>query len=229
MGDTRSKVSHKKMKIVKHFRKLTHKTMMGRERYLRYRTDKIKHSLWLKTRKSNTNFITEYDNYILKKLQPGKTAIFNSTGYSLEHCIEDLTVIEEQPIVKKFYPKAIIVNDRNDIAHMFPNYFDNFVITNNRSDSWVKADILCSYMAEYRKSMKNDCLFFYSMRDTMFTVPPFNRLKVNHYDLFVDLAQKIEKVGFKCCESTIDFANGDGNENPDTTNGNIKYLFKCIK
>ena len=125
MGDTRSKVSHKKMKIVKHFRELTHKTMMGRERYLRYRTDKIKHSLWLKTRKSNTNFITEYDNYILKKLQPGKTAIFNSTGYSLEHCIEDLTVIEEQPIVKKFYPKAIIVNDRNDIAHMFPNYFDN--------------------------------------------------------------------------------------------------------
>ena len=41
--------------------------------------------------------------------------------------------------------------------------------------------------------------------------------------------KEIEKLGFKCIQSTMDFAKGDGNENPDTTNGNIKYFFKCIE
>ena len=215
------------MKIVKHYKELTPKTIDKKTAYLRYRVGKIKHELWLKSRKSNKVYLTSYDNYILGKLQPGATAIFGSAGYFLEDCVEDLTVIESQEIVKSFYPKAVIVKDRQEIGTLFPNKFNNFIVTNNRSDLWVDTNGLCSYIEQYKKSMQQDCLFFYSLRDTQFT--PWNRLKINHYEMFVGVAKEIEKLGFKCLESQMDFANGDGNENPDTTNGNIKYLFKCIK
>ena len=75
--------------------------------------------------------------------------------------------------------------------------------------------------------MAPGCLFFYSLRDTMWS--PWNRLKINHYKFFVDLAKQIEQIGFKCKQSQINFANGDGNENPDTIDGNIKFVFRCIK
>jgi len=215
------------MKIVKHYKELTPKTIDKKTAYLRYRVSKIKHELWLKSRKSNKVYLTSYDNYILGKLQPGATAIFGSAGYFLEDCVEDLTVIESQEIVKSFYPKAVIVKDRQEIGTLFPNKFNNFIVTNNRSDLWVDTNGLCSYIEQYKKSMQQDCLFFYSLRDTQFT--PWNRLKINHYEMFVGVAKEIEKLGFKCLESQMDFADGDGNENPDTTNGNIKYLFKCIK
>lgn len=215
------------MKIVKHYKELTPKTIDKKTAYLRYRVSKIKHELWLKSRKSNKVYLTLYDNYILGKLQPGATAIFGSAGYFLEDCVEDLTVIESQEIVKSFYPKAVIVKDRQEIGTLFPNKFNNFIVTNNRSDLWVDTNGLCSYIEQYKKSMQQDCLFFYSLRDTQFT--PWNRLKINHYEMFVGVAKEIEKLGFKCLESQMDFADGDGNENPDTTNGNIKYLFKCIK
>ena len=215
------------MKIVKHQNELKRKSMDQRTAYLRYRTGKIKHELWLKSRKSQHTYITEYDDYILKKLQKGQTAIFGSAGYFLEDCVDNLTVIEQEKKKKKFYPKAVIVDSRDKIGNMFQDRFDNFIVTNNRSDLWTDADGLCKHITAYRESMKNNCLFFYSMRDTQFT--PWNRLKINHYEMFIDLAKQIESLGFSCLESQMDFADGDGNENPDTTNGNIKYLFKCTK
>jgi hypothetical protein len=227
MGPTGSKILHSKMKIVKHYNELTRKTMDKKTEYLAYRVGKIKHELWLKSRKTNNVYLTSYDNHILEKLQPGATAIFGSAGYFLEDCIENLTVIETQKIVKSFYPKAVIVKGRDEIGRLFPKKFNNFIVTNNRSDLWVDKDGLCEHIKNYKRSMSDGCLFFYSMRDTQFT--PWNRLKINHYEMFIGLAKKIESLGFECVESKIDFANGDGNENPDTTNGNIKYIFKCTK
>jgi len=215
------------MKIIKHYSELQKKTMDFKRSYIGYRTDKIKHELWLKSRKSNETYITQYDEYILENLQAGNTGIFENAGYFLEDCIDNLKVIEQDEIVKTFYPKATIVKTRDQIGDLFPDYFDNFIVQKNPSDRWVDERGLCKYINEYKKAMKNGCLFFYSMRDTQFT--PWNRLKVNHYEMFIGLAKKIESLGFKCLESQMDFANGDGNENPDTTNGNIKYLFRCIK
>lgn len=215
------------MKIIKHYNELKIKKYDKKTAYLRYRTSKIKHQLWLKTRKSSKVYITPYDEYILQKIQIGKTGIFGSAGYYLEDCIKDLTVIEQDTIVKDFYPKAIIIKTRDEIGKLFPQYFDNFIVINNRSDLWVDTNGLCEHIKNYKKSMAEGCLFFYSLRDTQFT--PWNRLKINHYEMFVEVAKKIEKLGFKCLNSQMDFASGDGNENPDTTNGNVKYLFKCIK
>ena len=59
------------MKIIKHYTELTEKTQDKKIAYLKYRTGKVKHELWLKSRKSkSTVFITDYDNFILENLQP---------------------------------------------------------------------------------------------------------------------------------------------------------------
>jgi|TARA_A100001388_G_C28690633_1_gene461138 hypothetical protein len=216
------------MKIIKHYTELTEKTQDKKIAYLKYRTGKVKHELWLKSRKSkSTVFITDYDNFILENLQPGHTAIFGSAGYYLEDCIPNLVVIEKDEIVKTFYKKAVIVKQREELMTLFPKKFNNFIVCNNRSDMWCDVKGLCRHIEHYKKAMAKNCLFFYSLRDTQFT--PWNRLKENHYHFFINVAKEIEKLGFKCIQSTMDFAKGDGNENPDTTNGNIKYFFKCIE
>ncbi len=215
------------MKTIKQYADLTQIKNNDKIDYLKYRTGKIKHELWLKSRKSNSVYITSYDQCILDNLAEGQTGIFGSAGYYLEDCVKNLTVIEQKSIVKKFYPKAIIVKDRKDISKFFPKYFNNFIVTNNRSDMWCDAKTMINHIKNYKKAMAPGCIFFYSIRDTQFT--PWNRLKVNHYKMFVDLAKQIEQIGFECMQTQIDFAIGDGNENPDTTNGNIRYIFKCIK
>jgi len=215
------------MKIVRHYSELTKNTLDMKTAYLQYRTGRIKHELWLKSRKSNDVYITPHDDYIMNRLQPGSTAIFGSAGYHLEDCVDNLTVIEQNDIVKHFYPNAVIVKNRTEIGELFPKHFNNFVVTNNRSDLWTNAEGLCQYIKEYKKAMAKGCLFFYSLRDTQLT--SWNRLKINHYNVFIELAKEIEKLGFECLESQMDFANGDGNENPDTTNGNIKYFFRCTQ
>ena len=40
------------MKIIKHYTELTEKTQDKKIAYLKYRTGKVKHELWLKSRKS---------------------------------------------------------------------------------------------------------------------------------------------------------------------------------
>ena len=216
------------MKIIKHSSELTPRPLHKKTAYIRYRVSKRKHTLWLKSRKSKENvYLTPYDNYILDKMNPGATVIYASAGYFLEDCIDDLTVIETNPVVKDFYPKAIIVKEREQLGKLFPKKFDNFIVCNNRSDYWVDIEGTCRYIEQYKKCMNDNCLFFYSLRDTQFQ--SWNRLKINHYEMFVNLAKAIEKKGFRCLESKMEFANGDGNENPDNTNGNIKYIFQCIR
>ena len=208
--------------------------------YLRYRVGKLKHSFWLKSRKSATTvYVDEYDKHVLDNLQPGSTCYFGSAGYYVEDIVSDLTVIEKHSIVKKFYPKAIIVKHRSEIGSLYPNKFDNFVVMNNRSDLWATLypndlDIPClqSYFVEYKKAMKTGCKFFYSFRDTQ--IPCWNRLSNDHYDYFYNFGLSCEKIGLELLWHDIQFAEKnkqpDGSydilENPDSTNGNIKFIFE---
>lgn len=218
------------MRIIKHYSELAKKNNNDRINYIRYRVGNIKHKLWLKSRKdNNTVYIDSYDNYILENIQPGKTGIYGNAGYYLENLIDNLTVFENKEIVKTFYPKAIIVKQRKEIGEKFPKHFDNFIVTNHRGDLWVsRQELIDTHIKDYATAMSKGCLFFYTLRDTQIT--PWNRLKENHYNYFLKLAKDIEsQLGFQCLHTNIDFANGNGNESPDTTNGNIKFLFKCIK
>ena len=81
--------------------------------------------------------------------------------------------------------------------------------------------------------MKPNCLFFYSFRDTQ--IVDWNRLTIDHNVYFETFAKYIEKTyNLKLLWKDIKFItkikDGNGNydilENPDTTNGNIKFLFQ---
>ena len=201
--------------------------------YRRYRMGRLKHQLWLYNRKRNEIILDTHDKFILDNLQEGKTCVFGSAGYYLEDFISNLVVVEQWPIVKKFYPKAQIVNDRSEIAKQNGPVFDNFVVVNNRGDIWCELSVVEKHIASYVKAMKPGCLFFYSFRDTQ--IVGWNRLKQDHKEYFYNFAIDIEKkYNLNLLWHDIKFAikekDGAGNydiwENPDTTNGNIKYVFE---
>ncbi len=215
---------------------------INKHNYLRYRIGRLKHEFWLKTRKSKDKiYIDEYDQFIIKNIQSGNTCFFGSAGYYLDDAIQNLTVIEQHPIVKAFFPKAIIVKDRNEIGKLYPSYFDNFVVVNNRADLWATLyyndlgiPCLQTYFKNYMQAMKIGCKFFYSFRDTQ--IPNWNRFSQDHYDYFYNFALDCKELGLELLWHDIQFAskqkdnNGDYDilENPDTTNGNIKLLFEYV-
>ena len=152
---------------------------------------------------------------------------------SYRFIIPDLTVIEQWPIVKTFYPKAQIINDRSEIAKINGRIFDNFIVINNRGDIWCELSVVENHISKYVKAMKPGCLFFYSFRDTQ--IVDWNRLTIDHKIYFETFAKYIEKTySLKLLWKDINFVtktkDGNGNydifENPDTTNGNIKFLFQ---
>lgn len=200
--------------------------------YIRYRIGRLKHNVWLRNRKRNTVEIEPYDNFIIKNLQPGKTCVFGSAGYYLEDLVPELTVIEQWPIVKQFYPQAQIVNDRAEIFTINGAVFDNFVVINNRGDLLCDLQGVEQHIANYVKAMSKNCVFFYSMRDTQ--IVDWNRLTTDHYQYFLTWGQSLkEKFNLNMLWHDIKFAEKnkineqyDIMENPDTTNGNIKFVFQ---
>jgi len=234
------------MKLIENFSDYdmayTDNTISNKHNYIRYRIGRLKHNFWLKSRKSATTvYIDEYDNYVVKNLQSGSTCYFGSAGYYVEDIVSDLTVIETHPIVKEFYPDAIIIKERSEIGIHYPNKFDNFVVMNNRSDLWATLyqndegiPCLQSYFIEYIKAMNLGCKFFYSFRDTQ--IPCWNRLNTDHYSYFYNFGLACKKIGLKLIWHDIQFAEKnkqpDGSydmlENPDSTNGNIKFIFERL-
>lgn len=208
---------------------------VNKSSYIKYRVGRIRHEFWLKNRKSKTNFyIDPYDWFIVNNLKPGNTCIYASAGYYLDELIENLTVIESKPVVKSFYPGAVICKHQSEIGELFPNSFDNFVVVNNRGDHWANGlQSINEYFASYVTSLKEHGLIFYSFRDTQ--IPGWNRLKENHYDYFYNFARDLEKTynlnllwhDIKFAEKVKDgLGNYDMMENPDTANGNIKFVFQ---
>lgn len=204
-------------------------------RYLKFRLARIKHQLWLNNRKRDEKILYEEDKKILDQCQDGCTGFFDSAGYYIKDLFPtlDVDVLESNPIVKQFYP-ACITLARTDLPQLGKKY-DNFIITNSRSDHWVTLEGLADYFQIYTQVMKKDCKFFYSFRDTQML--GFNRLKVDMEKFFYDWAISLQDshglqlvghdINFKK-KIRSDIGQFDLNENPDTTNGNIKFVFKML-
>ena len=204
-----------------------------RHNYIRYRLGRIKHYYWLKNRKNkDVKLLDEYDDFIIKNLNPGKTCVFGCAGYYLDEWIKDLTVVEQWPIVKTFYPEAHIIKDRKDLYHNFQCSFDNFIVTNSRSDHWVSLEGLTEHIKNYSQTIKDNGLLFYSFRDTQ--IIGWNRLKTDQQKFFTNWAKNIyNETGMYCVWEDICFVDRSNpfamDENPDTTNGNIKFIFSKNK
>jgi len=217
------------MQLVEKIIPADHKTDF-KTRYIKYRAGRLKHQYWLWNRKSQHKIVDEYDAYILKNCQPGKTAIFASAGYYLKDIWPEIDVIETHSVVSEFYTDIIVAKSRQDLPQAVPYYYDNFAVVNNRGDHWVSVAGLTEHIQNYSKVMNTGCRFFYSFRDTQIHV---NRLTTNLEKHFLDWAKSLESIGFTLAWHSINFDrkvpdhNGhyDQLENPDTANGNLKFWF----
>jgi hypothetical protein len=200
--------------------------------YIRYRIGRLKHQYWLWNRKNPTRaIIDEYDHNIMKNCQPGKTVFFGSAGYYIRDIFPDVEVVEMHPVVKTFYPDAYICNDRADLPTILPFKVDNFVVVNNRAEMWCTVDGITDHFSNYIKTMNPGCRLFYSFRDTQMHL---NRLTTDMESHFSDWAISLkQKLDLQLVWHSVDFSkklpdqNGyyDQLENPDSTNGNLKFWF----
>lgn len=219
-------------KIIEFFEQSTLKTDW-KTQYITYRAGRLKHQYWLWNRKKNKQaLIDEYDFNILKNCQEGRTVFFASSGYYIKDIYPEIDVIEMHPVVKTFYPNIYFCESRDTLPLAYPYKVDNFAVVNNRGDHWVTIDGLANHFGNYIKIMNSGCRFFYSFRDTQIT--GYNRLTVNMEQYFLDWAKSLEvSHNLTLVWHSIDFKKKilDGNgyydqlENPDTTNGNLKFWF----
>jgi hypothetical protein len=199
--------------------------------YRRYRIGRLKHQYWLWNRKNKEKFLIDhYDHWILKNCQQGTTVFFDSSAYYLKDLFPEIIAAESHPVVKTFRPDVITVN-RNQLYKSIPAA-DNFAVVNNRGDQWFTPVEMLTNMSHYTKVMRPGCRFFYSFRDTQ--IPKFNRLTIDQEKFWLDWAQGLEQShNLKLVWHDIQFpkkypdANGEYStlENPDTTNGNLKFWF----
>lgn len=197
--------------------------------YFRYRAGRLKHQYWLLNRKRNQAVIDSYDHKIIQNCQPGTTVFFASAGYYLRDIYPEIKVIEMHPIVKTFYPEAIICTKR-DLLGNLEFRADNFAVINNRGDHWVTVDGLTNHLQNYTRIMNPGCRVFYSFRDTQIHV---NRLTTDLFQHFLSWAMGLEDIGLKLAWHSINFKTKypdqhgyyDLSENPDTSNGNLKFWF----
>jgi hypothetical protein len=200
--------------------------------YIRYRLGRLKHQYWLINRKNPKQAIIDtYDYSILKNCQAGTTVFFASAGYYIKDIFPDVQVVEMHPVVKTFYSDAYICENRSQLNQL-PFRADNFAVVNNRADIWTEIENVTRHCQDYTAVMNPGCRFFYSFRDTQ--ISGLNRLTTDMETFFLDWAKALESVcGLELVWHDINFkkkvpdANGyyDMLENPDTTNGNLKFWF----
>jgi len=199
--------------------------------YCRYRIGRLKHQYWLWNRKSQTKYLVDdYDYRILKNCQSGTTVFFASSAYYLKDMFPEIVVVESHEVVKSFR-QDVIISTRNNISQHAP-LADNFAVVNNRGDQWFTPDQMTDNMSYYTAAMKPGCRFFYSFRDTQ--IPKFNRLTIDQEKFWLAWAQQLaQSHGLHLAWHDIQFpkkqpdSNGEYHtlENPDTTNGNLKFWF----
>lgn len=212
------------MKLVEQIYPDEHRTDF-KTQYIKYRAGRLKHQYWLWNRKRSNKVVDEYDAKILKNCQPGKTAFFASAGYYLKDIWPHIDAIEMHPVVKAFYPGVVYVDSRPQLASNVSYQYDNFAVVNNRGDHWVTIDGLTQHLACYTQVLAPGARLFYSFRDTQIHV---NRLTTDLYLHFMSWALSLKSMGLTLVWHDILLPKRDWSdlrENPDTTNGNIKFWF----
>lgn len=199
--------------------------------YRRYRIGRLKHQYWLWNRKQKHKFlIDEYDYKILKNCKDGITVFYASSGYYLKDLFPKIISVEQHPIVKSFY-KDVIISSREELLYTIPKV-DNFAIVNNRAEQWYTPEQMKENILHYTKCMNKGCRFFYSFRDTQ--IPLINRLTTDLEKMWFQWALELEKTHHLVLvwqdiqfpkKHPNDYGQYDTLENPDSTNGNIKFWF----
>lgn len=200
--------------------------------YIRYRIGRLKHQYWLWNRKKRDQYCIDwYDRIILQNCKPGNTVFYASSGYYLRELFPDIIVAEEHPVVETFVDNVYIAH-RKDLHKVLPVKADNFAVVNNRRDQWYTPELMRENVKAYVQTMNPGCRFFYSFRDTQ--IVGFNRLTQDIKEFWINWAKSLEQeVGLRLVWHSVELpakqqdgaGNYDAMENPDTVNGNIKFMF----
>lgn len=217
------------MRLVEQIFKSEHNQSF-RTRYMQYRGGRLKHQYWMWNRKRQSKIIDSYDAEILKNTKPGKTAFFCSSGYYLKEIWPEIDSIELHSVIKEFYPTVHLVSSRNTLSQEISTRYDNFAVVNNRGDHWTNLDGLTEQLIQYTSIMNAGGRLFYSFRDTQIQI---NRLTTNLEEQFLAWANSLSSIGLSLVWFDIAFPKKlpysnnqyDLSENPDTTNGNLKFWF----
>ena len=230
MGSARQDVFYRThMRLIEQIHTQEHKTNF-QTRYIKYRAGRLKHQYWLWNRKRPNKIVDEYDADILKNCKPGSIAFFASAGYYLKEIWPSIDSIEMHPVVKEFCPDVILISSRDNLKAEVSARYDNLAVVNNRGDHWVDIAGIKQHLENYTQILNPGARVFYSFRDTQIQ---YNRLKVDSVEYFLSWAHSLTDIGLTLSWSDIDFkkktkdgaGNYDAFENPDTTNGNLKFWF----
>lgn len=204
-----------------------------RNRYTRWKFGKPKHNYYVKNRRSQIKVLDLWDQYILSNAKSGCTIAFDCAGYYLDGVIDDLVVVDLDPIILSWFPRGRIYSGEQSVQDLY-HTADNFIINNTIKLRWKTFDQYTEFWQDAIRFMRPDCEIFFSFRDIFIF---HNRLKYNFSDLLRDWLQTMTKHGFNCKKYTYDIvpvtpcltALQDIPEIDDMVNGNIKihWQYQC--
>lgn len=201
-----------------------------RNLYTKWKFGKPKHNYYVQGRRSQTPVLDSYDYYIINNLQPGRTITYDTAGYYLDSVIDDLVVIELNPIVLRWYPKAII-NTGPLVLEPYYGTADNFIVNNTIKLRWKTFEDYTKFWLAQQVFFKPGTQIFFSFRDIFIF---HNRLKYKFSDLLSTWLSSMEQHGFKLINLTHDIIPitehmdnlDDMPEITDMVNGNIKIHWR---
>jgi hypothetical protein len=163
-----------------------------RNRYTRWKFGKPKHNYYVKNRRAPIKILDLYDQYILENLNPGTTMAFDCAGYYLDGLVDDLCVVDLDPIVLSWYPQAHIYTDEKSVVELYHSA-DNFIVINTIKLRWKTFDAYTDFWCRARRFLRNGCQVFFSYRDIFIF---HNRLKYNFSELSQQWLLTMEQHGF---------------------------------
>ena len=197
-----------------------------RNRYTRLKFGKPKHQYYLMNRRSDVMLLDEYDRYILQNKKPGNTIVYDTAGYYLDGAIDNLTVVELQPVVLHWYPTAIIDTGPDSVDHLYGTA-DNFIVINTIQVRWRSFDYIRDYWRYQSRFLRPGCQIFWGFRSIYIL---HNKLRYHFSDILADWLQEMEQYGFYLVGYTHDLIPIDATltdlatmpEIDDPINGNVK-------
>jgi hypothetical protein len=194
--------------------------------YRVYRAGHPKHRYWLANRRKDIIKLDLYDQYILENLIPGTTMSYDNSGYYLSDVIENLIIIEKEPVVLKWAPQCIIDTGEDSMKN-YHGQIDNLIVMLPRELRWTTIDYWTTWWIQQAKYLKSDSQIFFSFRENRLIR---NRLKNKLSEVMDDWLQEMKQHGFKLKHYSYDPCPVDDSiinlkqvpEITDPVNGNLK-------
>jgi hypothetical protein len=161
--------------------------------YRRWKFGKPKHMYYVRNRRATNKVLDLYDQYLLENIKPGSTYTYDAAGYYLAGFIDNLTVVEVNPIVTRWFPTAVVDTGPDSVQHLY-NQADNFIVNNTIKLRWKTFEEYTEYWKFQRRFLRPGANVFFSFRDIFVF---HNRLKYNFSQLLGEWIDQMRQYGFE--------------------------------